>query len=273
MGAEGAMARTEAEDQPGRHADLPGAKLWFTDSGGDAPPVVLLHPNTGTSAIWAKQVPALVAAGFRAIAFDRRGWGRSLAVPDTGKQPGSIAEDLDALADHLRLGRFHLLGVAGGGFAALDYASWRPDRVLSLTVAASNGQFSEPDLQAIYARLTPPEFKALPGVLREVGATFRGLDPEGTARWIAIERQAQQQGAPAQPLRTPNTYAKLAAIACPVLVMAAGADLYAPPALMRLWAAHLPRHEWHVLPEAGHAINWEQPEAFNARLIAFLRAA
>jgi pimeloyl-ACP methyl ester carboxylesterase len=110
-------------------------------------------------------------------------------------------------------------------------------------------------------------------VLREVGATFRGLDPEGTARWIAIERQAQQQGAPAQPLRTPNTYAKLYAIACPVLVMAAGADLYAPAALMRLWAAHLPRHEWHVLPEAGHAINWEQPEAFNARLLAFLRSA
>jgi pimeloyl-ACP methyl ester carboxylesterase len=263
---------TGDHDAPsGRHAELPGVRLWFTDSGGDGVPVVLLHPNTGNSAIWQKQVPALAAAGFRAIAFDRRGWGRSIALPETGAQPGSIAGDLDALADHLGLDRFHLIGVAGGGFAALDYACWRPSRVRSLVVGASNGQFAEPAMQALYARLTPPAFKALPGVLREVGATFRALDPEGTAAWIAIEHEAMQQGATPQPLRTPNTYAKLAAIACPVLVLAAGADLYAPPALMRLWAAHLPSHEWDVLPEAGHAINWEQPEAFNERVIVFLR--
>ena len=259
------------EDVTYRQADLPGVRLCFSDSGGAGVPIVLLHPNTGTSAIWAKQVPALVEAGFRAIAFDRRGWGGSTPVPETGRQPGTIAEDLDALADHLGLDRFHLLGVAGGGFAALDYAAWCPHRVLSLVVAASNGQFAEPVLQEVYGRLTPPEFKALPAVLREVGATYRGFDPHGTASWIAIEHAAQQKGTVAQPMRTPNTFAKLAAIACPVLVMAAGADLYAPPALMKLWAAHLPRHEWHVLPEAGHAINWEQPEAFNARVIAFLR--
>lgn len=253
------------------HVDLPGVRLWFTDSGGPGQAVVLLHPNTGTSAIWAKQMPALAAAGFRAIAFDRRGWGRSAPVPDTGPQPGSIADDLEALADHLALDRFHLVGVAGGGFAALDYAAWRPARLCSLTVAASYGQFAEPVIQAAFQRLTPPAFKALPAVLREVGAGFRGLDPEGTAAWEAIERAAQRPGAAAQPLRSPNSFAKLAAIACPVLVLAGGADLYAPPALMRLWAAHLPRHEWAVLAEAGHAINWEAPEAFNAALIGFLR--
>ncbi|WP_170985240.1 alpha/beta fold hydrolase [Roseomonas sp. AR75] len=253
-----------------RYADLPGVRLCYRDSGGEGAPIILLHPNTGTSAVWEKQFPPLTQAGFRVIAFDRRGWGSSLAAPETGAQPGSIAEDLAALADHLGLDHFHLLGVAGGGFAALDFAGWQPGRLLSLTVAASNGQFSEPDLQALYARLTPPEFKALPAVLREVGPTFRALDPEGTARWIAIEASAQQKGAPAQPLRTPNTYEKIGAISCPVLVMAAGADLYAPPALMRVWAAHLPPHAWHVLPEAGHAINWEQAEAFNARLLDFL---
>jgi pimeloyl-ACP methyl ester carboxylesterase len=263
---------TAGQDAPnGCHADLPGVRLWFTDSGGDGAPIVLLHPNTGNSEIWQKQVPALAAAGFRAITFDRRGWGRSLAVPETGAQPGSIAGDLDALADHLGLGRFHLLGVAGGGFVALDYACWRPERVRSLVVGASYGQFQEPEIQAIFQRIATPDFQRVPAVLREVGATFRGLEPEGTAQWLEIEHRAMQPGATPQPLRSPNTYAKLAAIACPVLVLAAGADLYAPPALMRLWAAHLPSHEWHVLPEAGHAINWEQPEAFNARVIAFLR--
>ncbi len=256
----------------GRHAELTGVRLWFTEAG-SGPPVVLLHPNTGTVAIWEKQIPALVAAGFRAIAFDRRGWGRSLPVPETGAQPGTIAEDLDALADYLSLDRFHLLGVAGGGFAALDYAAWRPERVWSLIVAASYGQFVDPEIQQAFQRLSTPEFQQLPGEIREVGPAFRAFDPEGTARWVAIEHGAKQPGAVAQPLRSPNSYAKIAAITCPVLVMAGGADLYAPPTLMRRWAAHLPRHEWHELPEAGHAINWEQPEAFNARVIAFLKGA
>ncbi len=259
------------EAASGRHAELPGVRLWYTDSGGEGPPVLLLHPNTGTSAIWAKQVPALVTAGFRAIAFDRRGWGRSLPEPGTGPQPGSIAGDLDALADHLGLDRFHLLGVAGGGFAALDYAAWQPARLRSLIVAASYGQFVDPVIQAAFQRLTPPAFKALPAVLREVGPGFRAFDPEGTAAWEAIERAAQRPGAVAQPLRTPNSFAKLASIACPALVVAGGADLYAPPELMRLWAARLPRHDWAVLQGAGHAINWEQPEAFNDAVIGFLR--
>jgi pimeloyl-ACP methyl ester carboxylesterase len=267
-----AEAGTAAEPQAnGQHAALAGVKLWYTDTGGTGVPLILLHANTGTSAIWEHQVAAFSSAGFRVITFDRRGWGRSLADPASGAQPGTVAGDLDMLADHLGLARFHLLGVAGGGFVALDYASWRPERMLSLVIGASYGQFSEPEIQTFFNRLNTEDFKRVPGVLREVGPTYRGTAPEGTARWVEIEHHARQPGAPAQPLRTPNTYAKIAAISCPVLVLAAGADLYAPPALMRLWAVHLPRHVWDVVHDAGHAINWEQPEAFNAKVLAFLR--
>ena len=115
-------------------------KLWFTDTGGTGVPLILLHANTGTSAIWANQVESFSRTGYRVIAFDRRGWGKSLANPATGPQPGSIAGDLDALAEYLKLDKFHLLGVAGGGFAALDYAAWRPEKLRSLVIAASTGQ-------------------------------------------------------------------------------------------------------------------------------------
>ena len=127
----------------GAYADLPGVKLWFTDSGGAGVPIVLLHPNTGTVEIWQPQIAAFAAAGYRVIAFDRKGWGKSLADPASGPQPGSIAGDLDALADHLKLGKFHLLGVAGGGFIALDYAAWRPEKIRSLIVGASTGSFED----------------------------------------------------------------------------------------------------------------------------------
>ena len=79
-------------------ASLPGVRLWFTDTGGTGEPVVLLHANTGTSEIWEPQIEAFSKAGYRVIAFDRRGWGRSQAEPATGPQPGHTSEDLHALA-------------------------------------------------------------------------------------------------------------------------------------------------------------------------------
>src|SRR5580658_7865972 len=100
----------------GQLAALSGVKLWFVDTGGAGVPIVLLHPNTGTSAIWESQFAAFAQAGYRVIAFDRRGWGRSTADPASGPQPGSIAGDLDMLADELKLDPFHLVGAAGGGF-------------------------------------------------------------------------------------------------------------------------------------------------------------
>src|SRR6202162_2841472 len=98
----------------GAHADLPGVKLWCTDTGGTGVPIVLLHPNTGTVEIWQPQIAAFAAAGYRVLAFDPNGWGKSMADPASGAGSGSIAGDLDALADHLALDKFHLLGVAGG---------------------------------------------------------------------------------------------------------------------------------------------------------------
>jgi pimeloyl-ACP methyl ester carboxylesterase len=267
----GGMNFPAAAQLPGRHADLPGVKLWFSDTGGDGVPIVLLHANTGTSESWEANAAAFAAQGYRVIAFDRRGWGRSLADPATGPQPGSVAGDLDALVDHLKLGRFHLAGVAGGGFIALDYAAWRPERLRSLVVAASTGQFSEPEMSEITARIEIPDIRKQRAVYREVGPSYRAADPAGTKRWTDIDENARQPGAPVQPLRTPNTFAKLADVTMPVLVMAADADLLAPPALMRTWAGHLKAYEWATVPDSGHAISWEHPDIFNETVLAFVK--
>jgi pimeloyl-ACP methyl ester carboxylesterase len=60
------------------YAELPGVRLWYTDTGGDGQALILLHANTGTSANWAPQNADFAAAGYRVIAFDRRGWGQSV---------------------------------------------------------------------------------------------------------------------------------------------------------------------------------------------------
>ena len=264
-------ARTAENASAGKYAELPGIRLWFTDTGGTGIPIVLLHANTGTSESWEPQTSAFAREGYRVIAFDRRGWGKSLADAATGPQPGSVAGDLDALADYLKLDTFHLVGVAGGGFVSIDYATWRPERLRSLTVAASTGQFAEEEMRDFTARVEIPELRKQAAVYREVGPSYRGANPEGTKRWIEIDEHAQKPGARAQPLRSPNTFAKLASVDMPVLVMAADADLLAPPSLMRAWAAHLRNYEWAVVPDSGHAIAWEHPDVFNEKVLAFVK--
>jgi pimeloyl-ACP methyl ester carboxylesterase len=252
-------------------ADLPGVRLWFSDSGGAGEPVVFLHANTGTSETWSPQVVAFGRAGYRVVTFDRRGWGKSTANPSSGPQPGSVAEDLEALASSLRLGKFHLVGVAGGGFIALDYAAWRGDRLLSLVIGASTGAVADQQVQEAIKRIEIPGIRAQPAHYREVGPSYRATNPEGTARWIAIHDRAQQPGATGQPLRSPNTFAKLETLGVRTLILAADADLLAPPGLMWIWAQHVKGARWGVVPDAGHAVTWERPEAFNALVLPFLR--
>ena len=256
----------------GAHADLPGVKLWFVDTGGAGVPIVLLHPNTGTVEIWQPQIAAFAQAGYRVVAFDRRGWGKSTPDPAQGAEPGSIAADLHALVDYLKLDRFHLLGLAGGGFIALDYAAWHPERLRSLVVGASTGAIEDKEVADFIASIAIPDIRKQSAHYREIGASYRGANPEGTRRWIEIDEHARQPGAGFQPpLRTPNTLAKIAAIPAPTLIIAADADLLAPPALMRLWARALQNHEWAEIHDAGHAMAWEQPGAFNDKVLDFIR--
>jgi pimeloyl-ACP methyl ester carboxylesterase len=263
---------TDENARGGAYATLPGVKLWFVDTGGAGVPIVLLHPNTGTVATWEPQIAAFAQAGYRVIAFDRRGWGKSTTDPTASSEPGSIAGDLQALAEHLRLDAFHLLGVAGGGFIALDYAAWHAERVRSLIVGASTGAIEDKEVADFIARIAIPEIRKQSAHYREIGASYRGANPEGTKRWIEIDEHARQPGAGFQPqLRTPNTLAKIATIPAPTLIIAADADLLAPPALMRLWSRHLKDHEWAEIHDAGHAMAWEQPGTFNDKVLDFVR--
>jgi pimeloyl-ACP methyl ester carboxylesterase len=253
--------------------DVPGARLWYVDpfpSQGQA--VVLVHANTGTSLSWAHQLESFGLAGHRVIAFDRRGWGRSEPRPETGAQPGTFAEDLTGLLDALDLDQVDLVATAGGVFGALDFAAALPQRVRSLVAAASVGAFDEPEIREFTARIRISQLRGdTPPVYREVSAGFRGEHPEATRHWIEIERQARRAGTVDQDTLAPLTFATIARITAPTLVLAGGADLISPPALMRRWAAHLPRADFEIIAEAGHSIAYEAPKQFDDLVLGFLR--
>ena len=268
------MMATTAETQNRQfagYADLPGARLWYTDSGGRGVPVVLLHANTGNADSWQYNIPGFVDAGYRVITFDRRGWGRSRANPSTGLQPGTLADDLHALVEHLGLERFHLVAVAGGGFAAYDYVLWHPERLRSLVIAASGGAITDEEMRKLREKTTLPGFSSWPAEFREVSMGYMATNPEGLQRWLEIHHHSRQKGAPAQPQRTTITYAKLETIRVPTLLMPGDQDLQTPPWVMRRQLAHIPGAKFIVLPEAAHSINWEQPEAFNRNVLEFIK--
>ncbi len=251
------------------YAELPGVRLWYKDTGGNGVPVVFLHANTGSSQSWEHQIPAFTGAGFRVIAYDRRGWGRSMAEP--GAQPGTAADDLRALMKFLGVDRFHLLGTAGGGFVAFDYALSFPEQLRSLIVTNSIGGMQDESYLEIGRRLRPPQFEALPPDVRELGPSYRAEDPDGTKRWLELERMSRQSGAVAQAYRNRMTFAMLDSIKVPTFLLTGDADMFAPPPLMKMFASRIKGSTSLVVPEAGHSTYWEKPDVFNRAVLDFLR--
>jgi len=255
------------------YAELPGVRIWFRDSSSGGVPVVFVHAATGSSRVWEYQFPAFSAAGYRVIAYDRRGYGRSTIDP-AGVQPGTGADDLLALVNHLRVERFHLVGTAAGGGIALDFALSFPQRLRSLVIANAVGGVQDEEYLALAQRIRPaPQFDALPPDVRELGPSYRAANPGGTQRWLELERTSRPGASPppAQTTRNRITFASLEAISVPTLLLTGDADLYAPPAVLRLFAVRIKNSESVVVPEAGHSVYWEQPETFNRAVLDFIR--
>ena len=109
--------------------DVAGLSLHVLEEGRGAP-VILLHGFPDTSHLWRHQIPALVRGGYRAIAPDLRGRGR------TGRPTGVadyalplIVNDVVGMMDALRIERAHVVGHDWGAAVAWILASMQPHRV------------------------------------------------------------------------------------------------------------------------------------------------
>ena len=93
--------------------------LYYEDHG-SGKPVVLIHGYPLSSASWEKQTAVLLAAGYRVITYDRRGFGKS-SQPTTGYNYDTFAEDLHKLVTQLELRDFALAGFSMGGGEVARY--------------------------------------------------------------------------------------------------------------------------------------------------------
>jgi pimeloyl-ACP methyl ester carboxylesterase len=104
----------------------------------DGEPVLLLHGFPQTSRAWEAQIEALAAAGYRAVAFDQRGYSpRARPSEVEAYRWPELTADVIGVADALGMDRFHLVGHDWGGAVAWQVAGRHADRVRTLTVVST----------------------------------------------------------------------------------------------------------------------------------------
>jgi pimeloyl-ACP methyl ester carboxylesterase len=250
-------------------AEVNGSKLYYRDSGGPGVPIVLLHPSTIDALAWTYQQPEFVRAGYRVIAYSRRGYGRS--PPTVGDEISVPSRDLAALLDVLRIKRFVIVAAAAGSSIALDFAMDHSDRLHAIVVAS--GSFSRTDDEAYQAAgkgVWIEGLNQMPAAFRELGPSYRAANPDGVRRWMELVHQAASEGESRTKMANPFNPATYSKIRAPTLFIAGGADLEAPPTLMRLIAGRVMNSQMIVMDNVGHSVYWEGPAEFNRTVLDFL---
>jgi pimeloyl-ACP methyl ester carboxylesterase len=249
-------------------ADLPDTRLWHWDTGGEGPPIVLLHPMTGSGLIWVYQQPAFVRAGHRVIGYSRRGYIHSAPYSSDNAGIGSV--DLDRLLTACAVDEVHLVASAAGGSIAADYALSHPDKVRTLTVSSNAFGLREGAIFDAAKRIKPAGWDDMPSDFRELGPSYRAANPEGTKAWLDLEHRSLIGSGYQQRLANKMTQARLAELRMPVLLIAGAADLLTPPSISRMLAAAIPNSRVVIAPESGHSAYWEEPDLFNRAVLDFI---
>ena len=235
-----------------------GGDVWADDSGGDGPPLVLLHPGVGDSRIWEPVLPALTAS-YRVIRYDAPGFGRSPAP----RAKFSLLADLITVLDRYRLDRVAIVGCSQGGGSALGLALRQPARVSALVLLCPGVPGfpwpEEPDeLDAEYERaLEAGDVDALAGLLQRIWAAA-GPTPAVMEQLRSAARAAISSGDMEQ--QDPPVFDRLGEISVPTSLLVGDADY--PPLLEanRQAAARIPGCELTVVPGMDHLPPLREPD-------------
>ena len=266
---------------------LSKTKVHVDDTGGTGRPVVLIHgwPLSGES--WQGQVPALAAAGYRVVAYDRRGFGRS-DKPSRGYDYDTLAEDLEGVLDELDLHDVTLVGFSmGGGEVARYISKYGEGRLHSVVFAAAVPPYllqtdDNPD-----GPLTKDAADEMTAGLKEDRTAFfdqfttQFFSVDGDLKVteqerqdaIALCHQSDEKAAlgAMEAFGTTDFRDDLAKVSVPTLVLHGAGDGTVPyegsGARTHQTVAH---SELVVVPDAPHGFNVSHRDEFNSALLEFL---
>ena len=268
------MATVSAAESTTGFVDAPGGgRLWY-EAQGEGAPIVFLHDGLVASATWDSQLDVF-AKNFRAIRYDRRGFGRS-AVP---KGPYSDVDDLHAVFESLKIGRAVLAGCSNGSRLAVDYTLAHPERVEALVLVGpvvSGLSYSEHFLRRGIVNFRPMFREQSREKLIEAWAQDLYFTSSPEAHQRLRELLTKDPGpltASFPESRPPDRPAvgRLAEIHVPTLIVAGASDIPDVHAHAGVLEAGIHGARRVVLPGAGHLVQLDRPAELNREILLFLR--
>jgi len=277
----------------GALVDAGGTRTWVEEAGPvEGIPVVLIHGFGGWAWSWRATLPALAAAGYRALAVDLANFGLSDKSWDLDTRHAAQADLVAAVMDARGISRATLVGHSMGGNVLAWFAARHADRIDgAVLVDAATGPAASGGGPAFVGSLV-----RLPNVRRIGQLVLRSQLDE--ARMADILRSAyadptrvttEDVSGYAAPLQTVDWDLGLLAILrdsgdsaldssigevlrVPTVIIWGRDDPWIPLASGEALRDALPDAEWHIIDDAGHLPMEEQPAAFNDVLLAWLES-
>jgi 3-oxoadipate enol-lactonase len=250
-------------------------ELFLRDTGGDGPPVMLLHGWLATADLnWWSAYGALIDAGYRVIAIDHRGHGRGLR-PMTRFRLADCAADAAAALRELQAAPATIVGYSMGGAIAQLVARDHPDVTAGLVLSGTAQHWQEPQTKRVWRSMAAFGFVLSLAPRASYRAGFRrvGLHDPGRTAWLLseLERHSARDVAEAgRELGRFDSRPWLQSIQTPAAVVVTSRDEAVPPRKQR------------ELAQALHAAVFEAPidhlevsmpgTEFNSALLAAIEA-
>jgi pimeloyl-ACP methyl ester carboxylesterase len=262
-----------------------GVKLYYEETGSGFP-LVFVHEFAGDHRSWELQVRAF-SRRYRCITYNARGYPPS-DVPEPERYSQDRArDDIRAVLDALKIDKAHVVGLSMGGFATLHFGFTYPERARSLVVAGCGYGAAAGERQKFIEEVegAASRFETLgmaeaskAYALAPTRVQFQNKDPRGFQQFADHLAEHSTEGS-ARTMRgvqgrRPSLFdltERMKTITAPTLVMTGDEDwsCLEPALLMKRTIATA---GLVVMPNCGHLINLEEPDAFNRHLVDFFHA-
>src|SRR5690606_28923141 len=239
------------------YLDRDGVKIYYEDHG-SGPPVLLSHGYSATSAMWKGQVEAL-GHRYRLITWDMRGHGRTDSPEEQERySEAETVADMHAILQELGIERAVIGGLSLGGYMSLAFNLAHPEMVRALMLFDTGPGYNNPKGRDGWNETA---------FQRAVLFEEQGLDALGRGAEVRIAQHRSAVGL-AKAARgmlaqfDDRVIKSLEHVTVPTLVLV-GANDQPFLAAADYMANKIPNASKVVIPDAGHASNIDQPEAFN----------
>jgi 3-oxoadipate enol-lactonase len=233
--------------------------------------LILLHGLGSSGADWYPLVPGL-AEHFQLVLVDLRGFGSSSLARNKDYSIASMAHDVAQLRASLKMDTTHVVGLSLGGCVALQLAVMAAAQVDHLVLVNTFAKLRQGKGAAVGSKLKRLWAARNVDTLAAFVAAEHFSDPE--LRALARERLRHNDLGVLHrtmlAIMRFNLLPQLGAITSPTLLLIGDRDHTVPRQCAEDLQRGIPQAQLRVIPHAGHALPYDQPQAFLAALLAFL---